>query len=1709
MSELDKDNKSSHVSQVKHDDPNDWMKTSIKMFARCGVILLTYSGLSGFSFLPIVTADTISPKYEDIDLKKTDETSSSQSEIKTQESFSSSKEKEVTASVPGDQTTTTQISPKEEQIVAPSSQSSIVDTAQFSLTQSSVNFYADAAAPDNVHTVNLNANNLIAGETIVVELNLFKLRQVPVINGAHVTLEGTSLKIVFNQSISGSISVPLDLMSTLSSDEKKLSDIQDALSSGVSPGIKPITATDTKGSNVYTSSVSINVQLISFSTPISITFNKFAGGQLYQNQVYDFNGVTTSTFANDGKNHEDFQQFLSSANYDTYHLVMPQGFVLMGGVGWTQSGNILTYNGTGGATASFSGKFTSAPGTYTATDNSTRTGYFGYSTSPVTVSTVKPISVTILDPASILPSLGYVSNVNQKINQVPTSQLYGRTVAATDASTSLRFFTGGLTVSNAHWSISPQSLSQSSVIIKQLTIPQQAKSAVITFKDGTKQTYGPGQVVNLSNSSNLVTSLDLEFGQLDASASIDLPMKYAYQNTTGTLSNLSFIQSITGVRSDGSVLRNQTNTDKVTPVGSLPGLDVLKAFSSRAGFSTTATVLQYGSGTTASQFLTVSSVQASSTDVGSNQIYEPIIYQVLPLGVDFQGVTGGTLGYQFTTTTISTGQTVVKIDYTGSGKLISLTSGTTPVVNYKVKPYGLTVNSTVYGFISTKNDPAMTLTTTVTSGPTASLVSEITQGDIKAVLAGQKLVPVTGTSYLMGGTSITDNQGITSSKGINDFVNGGKHSLNIDLINSTTLSGGSLQTLTNLTDATDGLTLNLTNAGILKNAATGQIISDPTMGEILYSTQRQTLTSGKSINLSGYLPASQIMDWAKIKSFVVKIAKLDTNVEYTVNLPLNAPDASHQLNQPVTLTTFIVGDKLDTQVSTTDQFIYSGKMAHATLHYDANSGDSLSVPEDQTTPDFFPTDTGSLTISSTVPTKTSDELSDFYIFKGWNTHKDGSGTAYKIGDTLSNLLADSTLNLYAQWEKVKKPLLTIGLSGSMTGLEQYFSGESEFAGFGRGTRSDGNDDHNSGQVELSLVNDSAYTYSNPQTVVVLPNGKTTGSFAVQLTGPVENIVGTGASVVYSSKTYNLPKTSSNQTIDLTTTDWVNANQVEDWGAIRSIALEAPSLDASVPLLKSSLNSGNKITQFFDSLTEQINVSSSQEVMVKPSVLSAAFPVSIANINQTTIGQTATLQSYTFAKGGEANSDLSLNRSMNAQIYGTPQVTARYLETKDGKTSDGKVLSDPKTYTGVESNKLDESTYTTLPKTIPGYTYKGLSPDSEAPSGVFTDKLGTISYLYTQDQQKLVIHYINVSDSSKNLDWEPVDGQELKNSQQQLSGGSGDSYTNMIAIPKGYELAGESKGATGGKFDSDTPTTQNEYVYIKTMNQKVVYNVIDDSIGKTLEKETLLDEGGTGTSLNISVKDVQAIANQYVLKGYVIRLIDPLPQTFDSDPTVNQMVNIHLTHDTVIADVNHPGQPGGPINSEDPTGPKWPKGTGAHDLSKSITRTINYLNQATGEAIVSPVTEVVTYLHTTIIDKTTGEIIGYDTNRDGESDTTVLLNAWLSNNKLWRKIDSPNLSSKGYGSASIDSIKEVQVGPESKDVVVNVYYNASTQIHSANVQPTNQKNSTLKKYSSKSPAHLSLPQTGESKSFGMILVGSIVILIGGIGVGLQRKKRKNR
>lgn len=75
------------------------------------------------------------------------------------------------------------------------------------------------------------------------------------------------------------------------------------------------------------------------------------------------------------------------------------------------------------------------------------------------------------------------------------------------------------------------------------------------------------------------------------------------------------------------------------------------------------------------------------------------------------------------------------------------------------------------------------------------------------------------------------------------------------------------------------------------------------------------------------------------------------------------------------------------------------------VYYDANGGSSIMFHEELTLKG------GKATLKSCG----FDAPAYNYIFSGWNTEPDGSGTSYAAGDVID---LDGDVTLYAQWQQI-------------------------------------------------------------------------------------------------------------------------------------------------------------------------------------------------------------------------------------------------------------------------------------------------------------------------------------------------------------------------------------------------------------------------------------------------------------------------------------------------------------------------------------------------------------------------------------------------------------------------------------------------------------------------------------------------------------------
>ena len=245
-------------------------------------------------------------------------------------------------------------------------------------------------------------------------------------------------------------------------------------------------------------------------------------------------------------------------------------------------------------------------------------------------------------------------------------------------------------------------------------------------------------------------------------------------------------------------------------------------------------------------------------------------------------------------------------------------------------------------------------------------------------------------------------------------------------------------------------------------------------------------------------------------------------------------------------------------------------------------------------------------------------------------------------------------------------------------------------------------------------------------------------------------------------------------------------------------------------------------------------------------------------------------------------------------------------------------------------------------------------------------------------------------------------------------------------------------------DNGTDTT----ITYTADQQKGSVSYVDDTTGKTLKTDSISGTTGSKSSYSTSgsIADYKKQGYELVTDGY------PADLTFDNDDTTDQNFTVHLKHRLTPVNPTDPQTPGAPINPDEPDGPKWPEGTDKSSVTQTVIRTVNYLDKQTGKVVAKQVTEQVTYNRTAIVDKVTGQIIGYSTTGGDTVDQTDGNKAWtaVDNKSDWDSVTSPDLSSKGYLAPDLAKVAQQTVTPGDKDVTVNVYYDHDV----VPVNPTN-------------------------------------------------------
>ncbi|TEA86127.1 mucin-binding protein, partial [Lacticaseibacillus paracasei] len=346
---------------------------------------------------------------------------------------------------------------------------------------------------------------------------------------------------------------------------------------------------------------------------------------------------------------------------------------------------------------------------------------------------------------------------------------------------------------------------------------------------------------------------------------------------------------------------------------------------------------------------------------------------------------------------------------------------------------------------------------------------------------------------------------------------------------------------------------------------------------------------------------------------------------------------------------------------------------------------------------------------------------------------------------------------------------------------------------------------------------------------------------------------------------------------------------------------------------------------------------------------------------------------------------------------------------------------------------------THPQT-PGEPINPDDPDSPKwPAG--TDK----NSLTTAVHQTIHYQYVNGSQAAPDktdsttfdhqVEIDKVTGKIVKDDGWTAENGKTSFDSKKSPVIPGYTASKPASDSVDGLTHDSKDNVQ---TIIYTSNQEAAnVTYIDDTTGKTLSTKDLTGDYGstdpyrTGDTIaDYEKQGYQLVSDNYPTHGVV----------YNQDGTV-QKFEVHLTHGTTPVGPKNPQTPGEPINPDNPDGPKWPEGTDKSSVTQTVIRTVNYLDKQTGKVVAKPVTEQVTYNRTAIVDKVTGQIIGYSTTGGNTVDQTDGNKAWtaVDNKSDWDSVTSPDLSSKGYLAPDLAKVTQQTVTPGDKDVTVNVYY----------------------------------------------------------------------
>lgn len=253
---------------------------------------------------------------------------------------------------------------------------------------------------------------------------------------------------------------------------------------------------------------------------------------------------------------------------------------------------------------------------------------------------------------------------------------------------------------------------------------------------------------------------------------------------------------------------------------------------------------------------------------------------------------------------------------------------------------------------------------------------------------------------------------------------------------------------------------------------------------------------------------------------------------------------------------------------------------------------------------------------------------------------------------------------------------------------------------------------------------------------------------------------------------------------------------------------------------------------------------------------------------------------------------------------------------------------------------------------------------------------------------------------------------------------------------------------------DNPTAQTVTLsrthVVSSTGQDMGYGSVSAD-GKTFTKGATADGWNTGDWAQVTSPDLSN-------SGYTAPDLAQADHVAVDANTKDAVVNVYYGHQTEVITPKTPHNPGGNINPNDPrNNPSvYPDGLTKETLTTEVTRHINYVG-VNEDGTTTPVngspdgkstyTQTVSFERNVVIDKVTGQILGYSTDGTTNVTTTDKDRAWTPTTQNMSSVDSKTPSEIGYDKVDISIVGGVTVYPGQKvnDVTVTYTKNKSPEV----------------------------------------------------------------